>query len=267
MQSEPGTLLDGDELSAMNVDRALDAAIIVMENGGYTKLAERTFNRIYGALEKSGDAPSLSGSVWRSDFLAITITSAAGGSKTFLRRVSGLGMSLGRASEAVALGDRAARGELDADAVAGEIDRIRKMPAPYGRWMMLLAAACAAAFLTQTAAGDYGSMGVAFVAAGAGSFFRSILQARKRSRSFHTFAAALLSLLLATAGLRLGLSASAAATFLGSIIYLVPGIGLATGFVDLVSDRHMLAGVERIISAAYTFLLLAFSVVIAEALL
>ena len=100
-----------------------------------------------------------------------------------------------------------------------------------------------------------------------GSFVRSLLQARKVGRSVHTFAGALLSTLLATAGLRLGLTATAPATLLGSIIYMVPGIALATGFVDLVSDHHMLAGAERILNAAFIFLILALSLVIADALL
>ncbi len=165
------------------------------------------------------------------------------------------------------LGERAARGELDADAIRSEIDRIRKLPAPYGRASIVLASACTAAFLTQTAAGDYGSMGVAFVAAGCGSFFRSLLQARRLGRYACTFAAAILSALIGTAGLRLGVTSSVAATLLGSIIYMVPGTALTNGFIDFVSDRHMLAGVERILNAAVVFLILALSLVIADALL
>ena len=251
----------------MNVEKALDAAVIVMESGGSTTLAERTFNAIFAALDRSEEAPSRLGSVWRLDFIAITTAPAEGPSRTVLRRLSTIGLSLHRASEAVVVAERAARGELQANAIESEIERIRKLPAPYGRATMVLASACAAAFLTQTAAGDYGAMCVAFVAAAAGSFVRSLLQARKVGRSVHTFAGALLSTLLATAGLRLGLTATAPATLLGSIIYMVPGIALATGFVDLVSDHHMLAGAERILNAAFIFLILALSLVIADALL
>lgn len=251
----------------MNADDALDAAVIVIEGGGATSLAERTFNSIYGVVAKGSHAPALLGSIWRTDFVLVTIAAAEGELKTLSRRISSIGLSLTRASEAAALGERAGRGELDARAIHSEIARIRKLPAPYGRGAIVLASACAAAFLTQTVAGDYGSMGVSFVAAGFGALFRSFLHGRKLGRSGCMFAAATLSALLGTLGLRMGVTSSVAATLVGSIIYTVPGVSLATGFVDLVSERHMLAGVERILSAAFTFLILALSLVIADALL
>lgn len=251
----------------MNVDEALDAAVIVMASGGSTSLAERTFYNIYGAHAKGAGTPAVLGSAWRTDFVAVTIASAEGALSTVLRRLPTIGLSLSRASEAATLGERAARGELDTRAIRAEIDRIRKLPPPYSRASIVLASACAAAFLTQTVAGDYGSMGVAFVAAGCGSLLRSLLQAKKVGRSGYTFAASIFSALLGTAGLRLGLTSSVAATLLGSIIYMVPGIALAIGFVDLVSERHILAGAERILNAAFVFLILALSLVIADALL
>jgi len=254
-------------MESATVDWALDAAAIVMESGGTTALAERTFDGVLAALTKGAESPAMLGSVWRTDFVAATLASPEDGSTSVLRRVPAIGLSLTRATKAAGLGERVARGELNADAIAGEIDRIRKLPAPYGRATIVLASGCAAAFLTQTVEGDAGSIGVAFVAAACGAFLRSLLQGRKAERSACTFAGAILSGLIATAGIRLGLTSSVAATLLGSIIYMVPGIALATGFVDLVSDRHMMPGVERILSGALTFFILALSLVIADALL
>jgi hypothetical protein len=93
----------------MHVDDALDAAVIVMEGGGSTSLAERTFNNIHGALAKGTGAPALLGLVWRTDFVAVTIASGDVASTTVLRRLTTIGLSLSRASEAAALGERAAR--------------------------------------------------------------------------------------------------------------------------------------------------------------
>lgn len=251
----------------MEVETALDAALLVLENGGSTNLAERTFNGLLKLLRKEG-AAARSGfaSAWRMDFVAVSVALEGAASATVLRRVGAVGMSLRRASEAAGLGERAARGELDAAAVAGEIERIRALPAPH-LGIMVLAAACAAACFTRTAGGDDGALRVAFVAAGIGQLSRSLLQKRRVLRAPTTFIAAMITTLIATAGLRLGLSAAVPATLLGSVIYMVPGLALVNGFIDLVSDRHLLVGVERLLHALFTFMILTLAVVIADALL
>lgn len=247
----------------MEVEAPLDAALIVLESGGSTRLAESTLNNIRKAYSHADAAPERADSIWRSDFVALSISAR----ETLMRRVGTLGFSLFRASEAASLGERAARGEIDSSAIAGEINRIRRLPAPYTREITILAAACAAGFFTQTAGGDFGAFGVAFVAAAVGQFVRSIPQLRKLTRAVNILMAATVSAFIGTAGLRLGLSAVAPATLLGSIIYMVPGLSLANGFVDLVSDRHMLVGVERLLNAGFTFLILALALVAADALL
>jgi uncharacterized membrane protein YjjP (DUF1212 family) len=251
----------------MEINTALDAALIVLENGGSTNLAERTFTNILRSFPNDDDAAQRGvAAVWRTDFVAVSAASGEGPSSTVLRRVSSIGMSLFRASEAATLGERAARGELNGANIISEIDRIKKMAAP-PIWVMVLAAACTAALFTQTAGGDYGALGVAFVAAGLGQVARLVLQMRKVGRPFNTFVAAITSALIATAGLRLGVSVSAPATLLGSIIYMVPGIALVNGFIDLVSDRHILVGVERLLHAFLTFMVLTLAIVTADALL
>lgn len=251
----------------MEVETALDAALIVLENGGSTNLAERTFKNVLGLLREDGAAAhSRVESIWHTDFVAVSVTSPTVAPSTLVRRVGIIGMSLFRASEAAVLGERAARGELEAAAVAGEIDRIRKLAAPHFS-IMIFAAACTAALFTQTAGGDHGALGIAFAAGGAGQLARSLLQMRKAGRAITTFVAAIVSASIATAALRLGLSEAVPATLLGSIIYMVPGIALVNGIIDLLSERHMLAGVERLLHASLVFMILAVAVVVADALL
>lgn len=252
----------------MEVDTALDAALIVLESGGATNLAERTFNNVLKGFRQYGDAPDATvASVWRSDFVAVAVSTTRLPSATFLRRVGALGFALFRASEAMLLGERVARGEVAAASVAGEIDRIKSLAGPYNRWVVILAAACAAAFFTRTAGGDYGALGVALVAAAAGQFMRGLPPFRGVIRTVNISIAAIVSALIGTAGLRLGLSTAVPATLMGSIIYLIPGLSLANGFADLVSERHLLVGVERFLHAALVFLILTLALVIADALL
>jgi len=252
----------------VEVETALDAAVIVLENGGSTKLAERTFNNILTAFRKQGNAANEGvAAVWRSDFVAVSVSPVGSPSSTIMRRVASLGFTLVRASEAALLGERAARGEVEATAIASEVERIKTLGSPHNRWLMILAAGCAAGFFTQTAGGDYRALGVAFVAAATGQFVRSLPQVRKVTRAVNISIAAIISALIGTAGLRLGLCEAVPATLLGSIIYMVPGLSLANGFVDLVSDRYMLVGVERLLHAAFVFMILTVAVVAADALL
>src|SRR5512139_1128852 len=120
------------------VELALDAALIVMRNGGPTESVDRTFRNVLKGLG-ADDVPV----VWRLDFVAVH--GGAGSTATALRPVGPLGVNLWRASEAVVLGERAARGGFDPAELRSGIARIGAMPSPYNRWVMTAASAVAAA--------------------------------------------------------------------------------------------------------------------------
>jgi uncharacterized membrane protein YjjP (DUF1212 family) len=82
-----------------------------------------------------------------------------------------------------------------------------------------------------------------------------------------TFICALLSPLIATAGLRLGFTQSVPATLIVSMIYTVPGLLLINGFLDLTSERFLFSGIQRLMHAAFLFLILTIAVAVADALL
>ena len=119
--------------TVMDANSAIDAAAIVMESGGTSALAERTFNAVFGALTKRAGLAAPPCSVWRTDFVAVTLA-AEGISTTILRRIPAIGLSLTRAAEAAGLGQRVAGGALNADTIGGEIDRIRKSAGASTDW-------------------------------------------------------------------------------------------------------------------------------------
>ena len=242
------------------VERALDVALIVMQNGGSTVLADRTFQNVLKGYKQDGVSAA-----WRLDFVAAS-SSAEGRSSTVLRPVGPIGVNLVRASEAALLSERMARGEVDAAILGSEIERIQKLASPLNRWVMIVAAACTAAFFSQIPGGDWGAFGIAFVAAGIGQVLRSLLQARKFAVAPVTLVCGVLSACIACVGLRLGLSQIAPATLIASVIYMVPGLPLINGFVDLVSHKYLFVGLERIANAAFLFLLLAVAIALAIAL-
>ena len=246
------------EESAHPIETALDAALLVMKNGGTTIAAARCFNDILGGYGREGVA-----AVWRLDFVAATATENSQ-PRTYMRPVGPIGVNLVRVSEAVMLGQRAASGELPAAHIGGEVERASRLPSPYTRWVTALVAAATGACFSRLPGGDWGSFAIAFVAAGAGQLLRSELQARKLGVAPVMLLSALLSAMIAAFGLRLGYSEVKPATMMASIIYLVPGLALINGFLDVISHRYLLIGIERMFNAAFLFLVLALALAFAD---
>jgi uncharacterized membrane protein YjjP (DUF1212 family) len=184
-----------------------------------------------------------------------------------LRPISPIGLNLARASEVAAFSERAVKANLDAGALAAELERIRALPFPHGRWMMALAAVFAGSTFSRIMSGDDGALALCGVAAGVGQLVRSQLTAWKFARSGATFICALLSGLIAAAGLRLGVSQTIPATFISSIIYAVPGVLLINGFLDLTTERFLVSGLQRLAHAGLLFLILAIAVAVADSLI
>jgi uncharacterized membrane protein YjjP (DUF1212 family) len=237
---------------------ALEAGLLVMRNGGSTVAADRTFAAI---LKACGQEEATA--VWRLDFVAAT-SSTEGQPSTVVRPVGPIGVNLARASEVAMLGERAAKGELGAADVGAEVERIGRLPSPYNRWLTVAIAAATAGCFSQIPGGDWGSFGIAFVAAGIGQLLRSLLQARKVAVGPVTLICGVLSAMIASVGLRLGYSQVESATLIASVIYIVPGLPLINGFVDMVSHKYLVVGAERMMNAAFLFLVLAIAIALAQ---
>ena len=63
----------------------------------------------------------------------------------------------------------------------------------------------------------------------------------------------------------LGLSQTVPATAIASIIYMVPGMPLINGFVDMTTHKYLFVGLERMANAAFLFLVLAIAIALANA--
>ena len=240
------------------VTMAIEAALLVMRNGGSTVAADRSFANILKAYHQEGVA-----AVWRLDFIA-TSNAVEGQSPSVVWPVGPIGVNLVRASEVAVLGERVAQGKVGITALGAELERIRQLSSPYNRWVLLVTAAFAAGCYSQFIGGDWGSFSIAFVAAGVGQFLRAPLQARKLSVGSVTLICGVLSAMIAGAGLRLKFSQVEPATLIASVIYMVPGLPLINGFVDLVSHRYLVVGLARIMNAAFLFLVLAIAIALAH---
>ena len=239
------------------IERALDVALIVIESGGSTTNAERTFRNVLKGYEQKGGTVG-----WRLDLVTV---SGAGqdGTSTIVRAIGPIGVNLVRASTAAALGERVARGEIGPADLVPEIERIKALPPPYGHWTMMTASAFTAALMCRLLGGDLGAVGLTFAAGGIGGLVRSVLRARGLRAALLTFVCGTISASLAGLGLRLGLTPAIGPALIASVFFMVPGIPLINGFVDMVSYKHLLIGLERIANAAFLFLALAVAVAFA----
>lgn len=253
-----GTEFPGASQAAQPLELALEAALLVMRNGGSTVAAERSFANILKGYRREGVT-----SIWRLDFIAATGASN-GQSFTFVRSVGPIGVNLVRASEIAVFSERVAKGDVAIADLGVEVERIKHLASPYNRWVLVAMAAVTAVCFSRISGGDWGSFGLAFVAAGAGQFLRSFLQAKKLAVAPVTLICGLLSALIAAAGLSLGYSQVESATLIASVIYIVPGLPLINGFVDMISHKFLLVGVERMINAAFLFLVLAIAIALAR---
>ena len=224
-------------------------------------MADRAFRNVLTAYKQDGVSAA-----WRLDFVAAS-RFADGRSTAVLRPIGPIGANLVRASEAVVLGERTARGEVDAAALVAEIERINALDPPYNRWIMTVAAACGAAAFSKLIGGDWGAVAIALVAAGLGRFARSLARVMKLQVVPVNLACSLISACLAGVGLRLGLSQTAPAALTASVIYLIPGLPLINGFADMITYKHLFMGLGRIANAALIFVVLAIAIAFAYAVI
>ena len=226
---------------------ALDVALTVLTSGGSTRMADKSFQNIargYGYRHLSA--------IWRLD----VATAFDGASLTVARPVGAIGVNLERVSEAALLSDRASRGEVALGTLRSELQRIRDLPQPYS-WLITLSVLTAATVgFVRLAGGDWSAAACASLAAMAGYLARALLAQRKVPGVGPNLAAAIVSASLAGLAVRLALTGSAASTVIGSIIYLAPGLPLVNGFGDILSERYLVIGLERVASAALQAVLL-----------
>ena len=258
---ETGLAHQSEVRSTQATTAALDLASLVLQSGGSTPMADTTLKNVLKGYEEEGVS-----TVYRQDFIASS-TAANGQAWTVFRPLGPPGLHLVRASEATVLSERFARGEMDAAGFASQVERVKQLASPHNRWATMLAAACAAAAFSRSTGGDWGGMGVVLVAAGVGQFVRSLLQKRTLSRWAITFFCALVSGFIAVGGLKLGLSRVAGATLIASVIYMVPGIPLINGFVDIASGKYLFLGVQRLFDASVLFFIMTVAVAIANSVL
>jgi uncharacterized membrane protein YjjP (DUF1212 family) len=222
------------------IEVALDVALIIVENGGSTLSADRAFTTAARGLGVASAS-----AFWRTDVVIATAV-VDGQSSLYVRHAAPPGANLVRVSEASALANRIGSGKLGELAIDAELVRIRPLRPPYGPTVAAVASAVTAGSFARLAGGDWGSVAICAVAGGIGQTVRSLLQRRTHFGGTITVACAALSAFIAAWGLRAHLSRVEPATLVASVVYMIPGLALVNGFIDVTSPKYIAAGAQRI---------------------
>lgn len=113
------------------VETALDVALLVMENGGSTFRADKTFHAILSGLHQSGVT-----ALWQLNMVTVFIEED-GQTATLLRLIGPSGANLSRASAAWVLSQQVAQGAIAPADIPAEIQRIKALASRYSPWMIV----------------------------------------------------------------------------------------------------------------------------------
>ena len=241
----------------MGIERALDVAATIMKNGGSTTAAERSIGNI---LARDGK-PEVT-VVWRLDYIAAT-TNEDGRLVTYIKPIPTMSINLAQAAGAMTVAERVGRGDVGVDGLGPELDRVWRMAPPYGAWVRIAASAVAAASFARMTGCAWSGAAIAAVGAAAGQYVRPLLLTRGMSGAPVTLVCGMVTTIVAGAGVRAFGAPGELPTLIASTIYLVPGLALINGYLDMVSHRYLVVGLERIASAVVIFLILAIVVALA----
>ncbi|MBK8383847.1 MAG: threonine/serine exporter family protein [Ignavibacteria bacterium] len=96
-----------------------------------------------------------------------------------------------------------------------------------------------------------------------GQFLRLLLIDKKIAVATVTLICGILSACIAAAGIRMGLTYTEPSLLISSVFYMVPGLPLINGFVDMLSHKYLFIGLERIANATFLYLVLAIAIAFA----
>ncbi|MDQ3020329.1 MAG: threonine/serine exporter family protein [Bacteroidota bacterium] len=230
---------------------AVKAAIMIIEKGGTTSMADKTFRSIISKCDVSDVSI-----MWRLDNLIVGY-SVEGRTHTILLPVGGIGTELTGVSKVFELAENVAKGKVDILDVDSELDRITKLPPIHSTWIIILTAGLAAAFYALFHHESIGSTAIVFIAAVTGQVLRMNLKAKKVKDAQITLICGLLSAGITSIALHLGFGQLEIQTLIASVVYLVPGLLMINAFVDLTEQKFIFIGTQKIINASFIFIILA----------
>ena len=116
------------------------------------------------------------------------------------------------------------------------------------KWLVLFLVACANASFCRLFTGDWQAMAVVFVATLVGFFVRQKMMEKHINHLFVFIVSSFVASMIGSTALLYNIGTTPEIALGTSILYLVPGVPLINGIIDII-EGHVLAGVSRLINA------------------
>ncbi|WP_321423759.1 threonine/serine exporter family protein [uncultured Bacteroides sp.] len=117
------------------------------------------------------------------------------------------------------------------------------------KWMVLFLVSCANASFCRLFTGDWQAMGIVFVATLVGFFVRQKMMEKHLNHLFVFVVSSFVASMIGCTAVIYNIGTTPQIALGTSILYLVPGVPLINGIIDII-EGHVLAGVSRLINAA-----------------
>ncbi len=241
-----------------SIDSALNAALMVIHFNGVTAMAEKAFRNIISAT----DITNLN-IIWRLDYVSVSYK-FNGQSEIIMKPVLSIGTSLNGLYKVMELSEDVKNGKVAVKDVDSELKNILALPLIHKRIVYVILDGLAAAFYLKFHHGSLESILVVFLAAMIGETVRYRLQSKAVPGSRIMFICGIISACISGSFLHFGYGTVEITTLIASIIYLVPGLRMINGFIDMTSLKYTYIGIQRIFNALYLLLILAIVILIAD---
>lgn len=241
-----------------SVESALNAALVVIHFNGVTEMAEKAFRNIISVTDISDV-----NIIWRLDYVSVNYT-FNGKSDTIMKPVLSIGTSLNGLYKTMELTEEVKNGKVPIENVDSELKKIIALPLIHKRWVYILLDGLAAAFYLKFHHGSWESILIVFIAAMIGESVRYKLQGMAVPGNRIMFICGLISAGIAGIFLKFGIGDLGITTLIASLIYLVPGLRMINGFIDMSNLKYTYIGTQRIFNAMYLLLILAVVLLIAD---
>ena len=241
------------------IDLSLWAGQMLLQHGATSQRVEESVHRIGTGL----------GCDWLDILVSpnvITITASSGSEfRTKLRRVTSLGVDLGKVTALNDLSRRIISGEVDHVQARTEIEKIDQMPRSYNRWLVVIMVGLACAAFSRLFGGDWIIFGITFGASAVAMFLRQELTQRYFNPLLVVVTCAFVAGCLAsTAGL-FKLSNQSEIALAAAVLLLVPGVPLINAAQDLIRG-HLVTGITRGVTGLLISLAIALGLLLAISL-
>lgn len=241
-----------------SIESALNTALVVMHFNGVTAMAEKAFKNIIHNTDISGI-----NIVWRLDNIMVSYK-VNGQPQIMMKPILSIGTSLNGLYKVMELSDDVKNGKIHIEDVDSELKKILDLPLIHKRIVYILLDGLAAAFYLKFHHGSFESIMIVFFAAMVGETVRYWLQSKSVPGNRIMFICGIISAGIASLFLHYGFGDRGITTLIASVIYLVPGLRMINGFIDMTSLKYTFIGTQRILNAFYLLLILAVVIMIAD---